>query len=267
MFKLYNQVSAVKRFSNGYSTEFIDSIDSMQCWQVPEGMAYICPEKPDYYYGHAVNLFTAPNADVTGEELVEIWDQHIALKAPKAIKRIITWETSKFIEYKNIDPKFDPENEVILKYSANKPAISRQTYNIQLLTKADEQQMVDIYVADAGEAQRDFIAWRSACRMADIEAGGSHFFAIWNRDKNEIAAIAGLYWCDGIFRYASVNTRKSYRGRGYCSALIAHIRDFALANGAKQLYIVATKGSQAAGIYMNAGFEVSSYEYSIMTDR
>lgn len=266
MFKLYSEISALGRFSNGFCTEYIDQIDSVQWFEVKGGIGYISPEKPDYYYGHAVNLFDAPAQDITGENLIKLWDEYIKPRAPKALKRIVCWEAETFLTYPHIDKKFNPECEVMFKYSPSAKQISRPTYNIKKITIDDFQQMVDIYVADSGEAQRGFNEWRTHIRMDAIAAGHSNFFAIWNRDKNEIAAIAGLYWKNGIYRYASVATRKAYRGRGYASALIAHIRDYAINDGAKELYIVAENNSQAAGIYMNAGFEVDGYAYSILAD-
>lgn len=265
MFKLYNKISALGRFTGGFQTEFIDSIDSMQCFEVDEGFAFICPQKNDYWMGNGIAFFEPP-ADVGGAPLVALWDQHIAPQMPTAVKKFVFWESNKFVDYQNFDKKYDFGVEVILKYSPKQPQVSRPTYNVKIIKPDDYQQMVDIYVADAGEVQREFIEWRTKCRINEAKAGNCNFFAIWNVDRDEIAAIAGLYWHNNVFRYASVATRKGYRGRGYASALIAHIRDYALKKSAKEIYIVADKDSQAAGIYMNAGFEISAYGYSILAD-
>lgn len=267
MFKLYSEISALGRFTNGHLTEFIDSIDSMQWFEVDGGVAYICPEKTDYYFGHAVNLYAAPTDDVVGETLTALWDAHLLEKASKAHKRVVVWASEPFIDYKNIAKEYNHQCEVMLKYSPTAKKISRPTYNVKKIKADDFAQMVDIYVADSGEVQRNFIEWMVGNRMDAIAAGVANFFVIWNHDRGEIASIAGLYWKDGIYRYASVATRKAYRGRGYASALIAHIRDYALERGAKELYIMAENGSQAASIYMKTGFEINSYMYSIVADR
>lgn len=266
MFKLYSAISALNHFSTGYHTEFIDSIDSMQCFAIDQGFVFTCPERNDYWMGNGIALFNAPD-DVGGQPLTALWDEHVAPHMPKALKKFVFWESAQFIDYKNFDEKYDLGGEVILKYSSDAAKISRPIFNVKQITRDDFQKMVDIYVAENGESQRGFIEWRTGERMAAIDAGHCCFFAIWNESRNEIAAIAGLYWKDGIYRYASVTTRKGYRGRGYASALIAHIRDYALSHGAKEIYIVADKDSQAAGIYINAGFEISCYEYSILADR
>lgn len=266
MFKLYNQISALGRFSSGFHTEFIDCIDSMQCFEADEGFVFTCPEKSNYWMGNGIALFEPPD-DVGGQSLTNLWDQYVAPLMPTAVKKFVFWESVNFIEYHSFDESYDFGCEVILKYSSNADKIFRPTFNIKKINADNFQQMVDIYVADAGEAQREFIEWRTQNRLNDIVDGHANFFAIWNHSRGEIAAIAGLYWKDGIYRYASVATRKAYRGRGYCSALIANIRDYALKHDAKQIYIVADKDSQAAGIYMNAGFEIDGYVYSMLADR
>lgn len=267
MFKLYSEISSLSRFSNGFCTEYIDFVDSMNWFEIDVGLAYICPEKPDYYFGHCVNLFKSPATDIDAEYFIQLWDEHLAQKAPKALKRVVCWEDKKFINYPDFDSKFDFECNVQLKFSPQKVQVSRPEYNIKIIKPADLPQMVEIYVADAGEKQREHTEWMVGNRMDAIAAGHANFFAIWNVDRGEIAAIAGLYWKDGIYRYASVATRKAYRGRGYASAIIAYIRDYALQRGAQEIYIMAENGSQAAGIYINAGFEVDGYIYSIMSDR
>lgn len=266
MFKLYNQISALGRFTNGFNTEFIDSIDSMQAFAIDEGYVFTCPEKSDYWMGNGIAFFSPPD-DVGSQPLSALWDKYVAPLMPNAVKKIMSWQSTELIDYQNFTKQDDLECEVILKHCADASQILRPTFNVKKITTDDFQQMVDIYVADRGEAQRSFTEWMTNNRMKAIQAGNSNFFAIWNENKNEIAAIAGLYWKDGIYRYASVSTRKAYRGRGYSSALIAHIRDYALDNGANEIYIVANYNSQAAGIYMNAGFEISSYEYSLLVDR
>lgn len=267
MFKLHSEISSLNRFSNGFCTEYIDFVDSMNWFEVNGGLAYTCPEKTDYYFGHCVNLFASPAPDVDGAYFIQLWDEHLAQKAPKAIKRVVLWEDKKLINYSGFGSKYDFECSALLKFSPLKKQVSRPKFNIKTITPANLPQMVEIYVADAGEAQREHIEWMVNNRFADINHGNANFFAIWNPDRGEIAAIAGLYWKDGIYRYASVATRKAYRGRGYASAIIAHIRDYSLQHGAQEIYIVAENGSQASGIYINAGFEIDGYIYSILADR
>lgn len=267
MFKLYFEISSLNKFSNGFCTEYIDFIDSMDWFEIKGGVAYVSPEKTDYYFGNCVNLFDAPAMDIDGKYLDDLWDEHLAHKAPKAIKRVVLWEAENPIDYPDFGKQYDFEREVLLKFSSDTPQISRPKFNIKIIEAKDFQQVVEIYVADSGEAQREHIEWMVKNRFDAIKHGHANFFAVRNVGRGEIAAIAGLYWKDGIYRYASVATRKAYRGRGYASAIIAHIRDYAIERGAQEIYIMANKGSQAAGIYMNAGFEINRYIYSIMSNR
>ncbi|MCJ8324655.1 MAG: GNAT family N-acetyltransferase [Rhizobiales bacterium] len=266
MFKLYNEISALGKFSRGMCTEYIDFVDSM-CWfEYDFGVGYVCPEKTDYWFGHCLDLYHV-REDVTGEKLAVMWGQYLAPHAAKAVKKVVRWESERFINYPNIDKKYGLQCELILKHVADSAKIERPQFNVRPIIAADFRQMVDIYVDDAGEAQREFIQWSTKSRLDAIAAKQANFFAIWNVDRDEIAAIAGIYWQGGIYRYASVTTRKAYRGRGYASALIAHIRDYALDKGADEIYIIAENGSQAAKIYGDAGFEIASHLYSLVAAR
>ena len=86
MFKLYNEISALGKFSRGMCTEYIDFVDSM-CWfEYDFGVGYVCPEKTDYWFGHCLDLYHV-REDVTGEKLAVMWGQYLAPHAAKAVKK------------------------------------------------------------------------------------------------------------------------------------------------------------------------------------
>lgn len=265
MFRLYHQVASLNKFSNGHLTDHLDFPDSMNLRQFDGGIAYDCPEQSDYWFGHCVNLFDAPKADITGEALCELWDAHVAPYAPKAIMKVVKWGAVELLKYPNIAEKYDLQAEVVLKFCTTKTQQLMVGYNVKLIEQSDYLAMVDIYVAEAGEKQRAHQAWRAKQRLKNVDVKNMQIFTIWQ--DGQIVSIAGLIWCDGIFRYASVTTRIGYRGKGYASAIVAHIRDYALSRNAKEIYIHADYGSDAAAMYQRAGFEIDRYFYSTLSSR
>lgn len=265
MFKLYNEISILNKFSEAYCSEYLPFVDSMQWQQFDNGVAYQCAEKPDYWFGHAVDLFDPPADTIKGEYLTKLWQKHVAPLAPNAHKQIVKWESDELLAYPNITQDYDFGVEVALKYSPNCSTELMAGYDVKAIKLEDCAAMVDVYCATMGDDKREYLQWVADCRIQNMQAGNSQFFAIWQ--DGMIVSIAGLLWQNGIFRYASVATRKAYQKRGYASAIIAHIRDYALAKGAKSIYIVTDLDNSAAKIYMRAGFVINRYIYSIIADR
>ncbi len=265
MFKLYDQVSALNKFSNGHLTDYLDFLDSMNLREFKGGIAYDCPDQPNYWYGHCVDLFKAPNADVTGEMLCKLWDVNVAPYAPKAVKRVVKWGANNLLTYPNIAEKFDFDTEAVLKYCPDNIPVTVTDYTIKPVRAQDKQAMVDLYVSEYGEQQRNHQIWRADIWSGFIAKGNAKYFAIWQDEK--MVSIAGLIWRHGVFRYVSVCTHKDYRGKGKASAIVAHIREYALNCGADEIYIVAEHESAASAMYQRAGFRIDRYFYSIEIDK
>lgn len=265
MFKLYNEISKLSKFSEAYLTEYLPFSDSMQ-WQIfDNGIAYQCPERCDYWFGHAIDLYEAPLQNISGDYLTDIWQKQVAPLAPNAHRQVVKWESCQLLSYPNITQEYDFGVEVAFKYSSNNPSELMEGYDVVAIELKDYDAMVDVYCATMGDDKREYLRWVANCRMENMRIGNSQFFAIWH--DGIIVSIAGLLWNNGVFRYASVATHDAYRGRGYASAIIAHIRDYALAKGAKSIYIVTDLENSAAKIYMRAGFVINRYIYSIIAER
>ncbi len=103
------------------------------------------------------------------------------------------------------------------------------------------------------ESVSNFTRDRFATRRQDSQAGRGAWFGLF--DASVLVADMGLVWSDRLVRFQSVETRKSHRRRGLCSALLGEVS--AVAAGRfpdAQQVIVADSGSAAVRLYERAGF-------------
>ncbi len=264
MFKLYDQMSALNCFTKGYATDFLNYSNDMRMVKCKLGLAVSCLPCPTFWYGNVLHLFNAPDKHIDGSELALLWDEYVAPIAPEAIKRTVEWELPHFLDYENIDQAFEPDIDLMLKYT---PLIKPQkvaSYEVLKLENHQWAEFFNLHQSINGSEADAFTNWQHATFKVFFENKVGQQFVIW--DGEQIIAAAGLVWSGTTFRYQMVATRESHRGRGYASAIIAHIRDFALKNGAKDIYLGGEMDSPELGIYQRAGFEVGSYVYSILAD-
>ncbi|NRA88884.1 MAG: hypothetical protein HRU28_16190, partial [Rhizobiales bacterium] len=130
MFKLYDEISKLNEFSKAYLTEYLPFPDSMQ-WQIfDNGIAYQCPERCDYWFGHAIDLYAAPLQNISGNYLTDIWKKQVAPLAPNAHRQVVKWESDQLLSYPNITQEYDFGVKVAFKYSSNNPSELMEKYDV-----------------------------------------------------------------------------------------------------------------------------------------
>ncbi|NRA87463.1 MAG: GNAT family N-acetyltransferase [Rhizobiales bacterium] len=229
------------------------------------GLAVSCLPCPSFWYGNILHLFNAPDKNITGDELSMLWDEHVAKIAPNAPKKTIGWELPHSVDYQNIRNEFELDISLMLKYDPDIDAQKVANHKVVALKNHQWKPFFNLHQTINGVEADDFTIWQHSTFKTFFKNGVGQQFVIW--DGDQIAAAAGLAWQGTIYRYQMVATREIHRRRGYASAIIAYIRDFALERGATEIYLGGEKDSHAAGIYQRAGFKMDSYVYSILADR
>lgn len=265
MHKIYNEMHKTGGFSVGQTTEFLNYPDDMCLSAVQNGFAVVCPACPSYWYGNLFYLKTPPKLDVKPNELFDLWDTHVAPLAPLAKKKVIIWEVPTLADYEYLEDEEEFEVELMLKYCPTQDQQSVPEVDVVTLQTSQWDTFFDLHLQTNGQIADDFTKWQHKYFKQLQEGGYGQQFVIW--DGDEIVAAAGIVWNGTTYRYQMVATKKNHRRRGYASAIIAHIRDFALKRGAKDLFIAAEFDTPQAGIYQRAGFKIDSYMLSIIADR
>ena len=271
MFKLYKEIVAMGMFDIGSRTDFFDLPDDSECFKIPEGVAFHAPSLPNYWIGNAVKLTKAPSTNIKGDALIKIWDFQLGEKATKAVKKVVIWSDKNELNYGSILKGIDHNCEVILKFDIQSRPKQANNQGIKPIEFSEQNivSMANCYADNNRSTKIDF--WLDKCRYwlelstQNNKLNGVKFFAIWEDDK--IIAIAGVAWHGEVYRYRSVATLKAYRGRGFASALIGHILEFARDSQAKHIYIITEKDSDAELIYKRAGFKNDTYLYFLLVDR
>jgi ribosomal protein S18 acetylase RimI-like enzyme len=100
-------------------------------------------------------------------------------------------------------------------------------------------------------ADPEVIRQLSAIEDLLVERGAKRWFGV--RDEGAWASVAALVELAGVAYVDNVATLPRARGRGYASAVTAHLRDEALTAGARAVYLLAEPAGPIA-LYARLGF-------------
>lgn len=90
------------------------------------------------------------------------------------------------------------------------------------------------------------------------DADGIHL-ALYGDDVNTLISVVSLFKNQGELQFRKFATFNEYQGRGYGSALLNYIIEYAKANGINRIWCNARKN--ATGFYKRAGFQETNQEF------
>ncbi|WP_368185518.1 GNAT family N-acetyltransferase [Aestuariibius sp. HNIBRBA575] len=106
------------------------------------------------------------------------------------------------------------------------------------------------------DGTKDYLRKRSKTRRLQIADGLGQWFGAFEGEI--LVGDMGIFHDQNVIRYQSVQTHKSYRGRGICSVLLCKALDWAQARAPMATPVISAMADSVAGrLYRRAGFQHS----------
>ncbi len=223
----------------------------------PDRTVQRTPAEPNFWFGNRV-IFDVPpdNAEAALAQF------HSDL--PEARHVCLSWDVPN-LPLDEVDAVFEghgltiEQGDVLALKGPIRRSAAPEGIVLRPLGDADWIQSEDIGFADAQdggmplEGYRDYLVQRDATRRTQIASGLGQWFGAFEGDL--LVGDMGIFHDAALIRYQSVQTRKSHRRRGICSALLCHALDWAQSCAPEAVpVIVADADSDAGRIYRKAGF-------------
>lgn len=220
------------------------------------------PSEPTYWCGNAI---IKTNTSISADADISFFHEHF----PNATHVKIIWDTP-CPEADQLRAHF-PERFEIDSYEAmtlvgpTKSSACPAGIKLRMLSSESD------WAASAGLASEvaqeegfdpekniPFLKRRFENRRTQIANGFGAWFGAF--EGNTLVAHMGMFHDQEIARFQSVETRKTHRRRGVCSALLSHVIDWTAqrAPNATQV-IVAESNSDAGRLYQRHGFQTTEH--------
>ena len=226
------------------------------------------PDLPNYYYGNFLVFDEAPTAEMFQTNIERF---HAAFKQDPEVKHV----TLQWVH----DTAPSPEVMALAKqlgysYSQDAVLVSPQpkahrdmfhSYELRVIqTDQDWELVTQSQIEIGSETYKqpsfpDFMRSKMLIRRDLVDQGKGIWVAAFDQDT--CIGDMGIYATDGIARYQSVGTKKSYRGQGIAGQLIAFAAN-EINHPVETYVIIAEAESTAHRLYAKCGFDLKEHCHS-----
>jgi ribosomal protein S18 acetylase RimI-like enzyme len=219
------------------------------------------PERPDFRYGNQLVIAPPGEADELAAALAVWRAQFAASEVPSVV---LLWEVD-VAGGAVAMPAWNglvPDDNTVLVLSAPPAG------DCSAVAVVDDDVGWHAIAALAAAEDADptgFWAWLYRGYRALADDGRAAFCAALDGDTAITAG--GVVIGDGVARFQNIMTAAAHRNRGWATRLCRQLAAHAFAAGARDVVVVAERGSQAERLYQRLGFRHVGYQRSLVGPR